>query len=305
MCHQGYRLDLSATEVNGVTKLQAQCIPNICTCRDGDEEMGEAATAMSTPHCDTDGDNICISCKAGYHLEAGQCLQNRCRCEGGTPVAPESCLVHGRVNCTSCQGGFWLANDSTVPLEDGYAYPKSAFIGHTKICMKDAATTTKPFDCLAALDNWERAWSVAKKHWCCRNERKGCVPKGTGTELCEGHGFDMQQCGMVGCCQFDVASMQCTSAVQDEICLPNSHITAFNGLCIGVVESADTNMAQLQPCRDTRANQYWSLNDVNQIQSPTNLCLEVTLGLRLLAKPCSDASSVKHEQVLEFDQGTF
>merc|ERR1712203_750438 len=34
------------------------------------------------------------------------------------------------------------------------------------------STTTTPFDCNAALDNAERAWSQEKKTWCCKNEKK-------------------------------------------------------------------------------------------------------------------------------------
>jgi hypothetical protein len=32
----------------------------------------------------------------------------------------------------------------------------------------------EPFDCHAALGNFCRAWSPAKKVWCCNNKQKGC-----------------------------------------------------------------------------------------------------------------------------------
>jgi len=31
-----------------------------------------------------------------------------------------------------------------------------------------------PFDCNAALNNFFRAWSPEKKHWCCTKQGKGC-----------------------------------------------------------------------------------------------------------------------------------
>lgn len=31
-----------------------------------------------------------------------------------------------------------------------------------------------PFDCEAALNNFFRAWSPSKKHWCCTQRGKGC-----------------------------------------------------------------------------------------------------------------------------------
>lgn len=37
------------------------------------------------------------------------------------------------------------------------------------------ASEEKPFDCQAALGNWEAAWADAKKSWCCEHERVGCV----------------------------------------------------------------------------------------------------------------------------------
>ncbi|CAJ1393551.1 unnamed protein product [Effrenium voratum] len=38
--------------------------------------------------------------------------------------------------------------------------------------------TSKPFDCNAALNNFFRAWSPPKKHWCCTTEGKGCEGSG-------------------------------------------------------------------------------------------------------------------------------
>eukprot|EP00913_Durusdinium_trenchii_P013180 g12370.t1 len=33
----------------------------------------------------------------------------------------------------------------------------------------------KPFRCDVALENFQAAWSKAKKSWCCKNEQKGCA----------------------------------------------------------------------------------------------------------------------------------
>ena len=37
-----------------------------------------------------------------------------------------------------------------------------------------AAVGKDPYDCNAALNNFFRAWSPAKKQWCCSNRLKGC-----------------------------------------------------------------------------------------------------------------------------------
>mmetsp|Transcript_95362 Transcript_95362/g.240281 ORF Transcript_95362/g.240281 Transcript_95362/m.240281 type:complete len:291 (+) Transcript_95362:265-1137(+) len=40
-------------------------------------------------------------------------------------------------------------------------------------------TTTLPYDCNAGLSNWQAGWSIAKKGWCCQNQKKGCPPPPT------------------------------------------------------------------------------------------------------------------------------
>ena len=40
--------------------------------------------------------------------------------------------------------------------------------------LRSAAVGKDPYDCNAALNNFFRAWSPAKKHWCCSNRLKGC-----------------------------------------------------------------------------------------------------------------------------------
>jgi len=39
---------------------------------------------------------------------------------------------------------------------------------------RGCTTTSIPFDCNAALNNWKRAWSPGKIQWCCKNQGKGC-----------------------------------------------------------------------------------------------------------------------------------
>eukprot|EP00930_Biecheleria_cincta_P100775 TRINITY_DN923_c0_g1_i10.p1 TRINITY_DN923_c0_g1~~TRINITY_DN923_c0_g1_i10.p1 ORF type:complete len:593 (+),score=99.63 TRINITY_DN923_c0_g1_i10:49-1779(+) len=36
------------------------------------------------------------------------------------------------------------------------------------------ASTSEPFDCEAGYWNWEKGWSIAKKHWCCDYKSRGC-----------------------------------------------------------------------------------------------------------------------------------
>jgi len=38
-----------------------------------------------------------------------------------------------------------------------------------------STTTSLPYDCSAGFSNWQAGWSVAKKHWCCAHSNKGCV----------------------------------------------------------------------------------------------------------------------------------
>lgn len=37
-------------------------------------------------------------------------------------------------------------------------------------------TTSPPYDCSVAYNNWAAGWSDTKKAWCCEKESKGCVP---------------------------------------------------------------------------------------------------------------------------------
>ena len=62
---------------------------------------------------------------------------------------------------------------------------------------------TKPFRCEVALDNFQAAWSQAKKTWCCKNEQKGCTSEEPALQLtynCDGQVLDWSRAKRDWCC---------------------------------------------------------------------------------------------------------
>lgn len=48
-------------------------------------------------------------------------------------------------------------------------------------CVDANVTTSEPFDCDAGFAGWEAGWSDGKKLWCCQHYQKGCVPGPEGS----------------------------------------------------------------------------------------------------------------------------
>jgi len=316
-CDEGYRHKLQPSQ-HGQNKLKLTCIPNVCSCQKHDgTKVGEPAFGDKTsPPCLSEGENVCISCLKGYHMQGDHCLLNECRCHGGTPVSSESCTHHGATNCTSCHAGYWLAVDSNfevVPGTEQHKPDETSWDRGAKVCIEDAATTRKPFDCLAALDNWEQAWSGKKKSWCCEHEDRGCIADSTGHQMCEGKGYDFQQCGMVGCCEFDMENMECRSAIEDQACFPEFSIRSHDGLCVGVDSDAPSTeehgglLAKLLKCDPADSRQVWRPASNKQIGSPTGFCLEVpdpqAANTLLRVSRCAMQIETPVKQQLEYVQG--
>ena len=81
------------------------CMPNICTCVNG---QGAQRTA-----CPTNGNAKCVSCSVGYHLDGDSCVANVCSCPNGTAATGNACTSHNAVKCSACTSGFTLGADST------------------------------------------------------------------------------------------------------------------------------------------------------------------------------------------------
>ena len=83
--------------------------------------------------CDDDDRNlaVCASCNTGYHLVDGECLDNMCSCELGTPKSNEECLFEGAVDCSECNSG-WHLESKNQPLPEFYR-DKPEFQGQDEI----------------------------------------------------------------------------------------------------------------------------------------------------------------------------
>lgn len=289
----------------GPSEMALACVRNVCTCSESSTKiLGQAATTATTPVCHSNGENICVSCIPGYHLDGTQCVANECKCDGGVPVASEFCAENGATSCHSCYADHSLeaapSNGSSIlnPLADGI-----------KVCKPDVASSPRPFDCSAGFpDNWEQAWSEQKKSWCCREERKGCVGTVTGVEACEGRDFDAQQCGMVGCCMYDVGRHQCLSRIGEEACAPVFAIKAANQQCLSLArETALSDLiATMMPCNRDDMTQFWKPTTDHQIKDAQGRCLEATsmqAGAAVHAVPC--AASQEASQIFTFSGGMF
>ena len=102
---------------------EKHCVPNICTCENGTEDVGHA--------CEDNGFEDCYSCNSLFHQvskasnasqwyqstshylsEKSSCHQNICTCQNGQPVDGSKCVTHGDNKCESC-------NEAT-DIEAGY-----------------------------------------------------------------------------------------------------------------------------------------------------------------------------------------
>jgi len=186
------------------------------------------------------------------------------------------------------------------------------FAEDAHFCMPNAATTQKPFDCQAALVNWERAWSDAKKHWCCENELLGCRPLKSGVTMCEGQGYTMQQCSFVGCCIFNTTSNQCTSAVGKKVCYPEFNIRSNAGYCLSSKTTEEGILRRQEKifvvsCNISDIFEEWTPTRTGQIENPAGFCLDAgdqTPGAAILAKECSRTDPPKPSQILDYDHKT-
>eukprot|EP00747_Dinoflagellata_sp_TGD_P031108 gnl/TRDRNA2_/TRDRNA2_135072_c0_seq1.p1 gnl/TRDRNA2_/TRDRNA2_135072_c0~~gnl/TRDRNA2_/TRDRNA2_135072_c0_seq1.p1 ORF type:complete len:987 (+),score=62.04 gnl/TRDRNA2_/TRDRNA2_135072_c0_seq1:82-3042(+) len=118
------------------------CIPNECTCKNGQAAVGSACTehkaeicalcdAGHSPECSNgivdafkcSGADSCISCNRGWHLQDGKCLVNQCVCLNGVASTGDDCItypfphgkccaVHKGYACVSCDIGYSSSLDA-------------------------------------------------------------------------------------------------------------------------------------------------------------------------------------------------
>lgn len=81
----------------------------VCTCEHG--------VGASDDRCTGRGDEMCIKCNAGYHLEITSCVVNACLCDNGVAAHSLECLENNRHACVSCSYGYHLLQDLCIPNE--------------------------------------------------------------------------------------------------------------------------------------------------------------------------------------------
>lgn len=316
-CKDGYRHRLTTiTDEAGTQMMAVECVPNLCQCVVDDMVVGAAATHLTTPLCLINGENVCVSCSKGYHrTDANQCERNVCNCTGGTPST--DCDRHGWQNCTECADGgksSYLSFELPEPRlaaetfiqrfnfsspEERSAYRnaldsnKGQLPFGIQVCIEHIHTTAHPFDCMAALHNWEKAWSEVKKHYCCATHRIGCVPRASGKELCQDHQYTEEQCRLVGCCEYRVG--QCTAIWPDRVCHPEFNIKSWNSRCMQVKRKQNTTLTMsvvVEKCNQKEIYQKLRPNNRHQIHDVLSDCLYVGepskryVGMRVNATAC-------------------
>jgi len=90
---------------------------------------------------------------------------------GGGDYAREEVVTYSSYRCRTCCILFMI-----LLILGGIAALVYLLLPQGTQRQEDESTqqATMPFDCHAGLWNWDRAWSVEKKHWCCDHENKGC-----------------------------------------------------------------------------------------------------------------------------------
>ena len=73
------------------------CIPNQCTCVNGNGTVGE--------QCPVHSNSVCATCAPRYELTGTVCVQKQHTCTNGV-ASTSPALVAGSENCTSCVAGF-------------------------------------------------------------------------------------------------------------------------------------------------------------------------------------------------------
>merc|ERR1711988_116182 len=109
------------------------CVENECVCANG--------TAVANADCTSHGDTQCSGCDGDLRLEnklchnavnvqndaehvpcdnaankhrneAGECVDNVCNCDNGTPAAAGTCTSNGNNQCSICNAGFNMDNNN-------------------------------------------------------------------------------------------------------------------------------------------------------------------------------------------------
>lgn len=318
-CFAGYHQKLHTVQdtEQALTRLAITCEPNKCTCQSADGKLiGRAADGEYQSQCHADKATVCVKCNSHYQgpNNKHECVANACICADGTPVDVQDCHVNNQHNCKECYAGFWLSANSSWTQDKHYqgtfakSQYKTIWDEGGAVCLPHAITSVKPFDCHAGQNNWELAWSAMKQHWCCMNEKIGCVPTETAKSSCEGKGFTQNECDSVGCCSFVAGECKAKSGWADDVCKPDFKIISMEaGTCMkGIVADKtkpDKMSLLLETCLKSDVQQAWRPNEIGQIHDGSGRCLAVSnkaAGERVVVVKC-----VKTANSNNFDKQNF
>mmetsp|Transcript_82855 Transcript_82855/g.208719 ORF Transcript_82855/g.208719 Transcript_82855/m.208719 type:complete len:957 (-) Transcript_82855:157-3027(-) len=278
------------------------CVQNVCTCQYNGTEVGTPASMGTVPACLTQG-NVCVDCMAfGYQKVGDQCMPNECTCTGGKPVGAGKCPFNNTEFCESCDDGYFNTTEPLTEWEKKEGTPPDAskYQDGAMICIKDAFTTTLPFECAPQPIDWEMKWSANKKDWCCKNQEIGCTPNAKEKELCINDTMVQTECEKVGCCSWDEAESKCAPAHSpgERVCHPVFNVKISGGTCLtaetATGNSSDSRNVELQACDPRRRGQAWKPEAHGQIKDLHNLCLK--------AKPDEDNGKLIMANCSETDE---
>lgn len=160
------------------------CVPNTCTCANGQGAVGFP--------CLTDGDSYCASCDSGFYKDGSECLElacgvgyhqdgstcaiNVCSCSYGAGATGEDCTTHGDEVCTVCDEGFHMVGDVCTPnvctCLDGEAAIVEACPSHgaAKCISCSAGLRLEGTECVSACDAGYTfrvpKWINGEKNYC-------------------------------------------------------------------------------------------------------------------------------------------
>merc|ERR1712134_59178 len=140
------------------------CVANVCVCALG--------TAVADADCTSHGDTQCSACDGGLRLEnklchnavnaaddgehvpcnnadnkhrneAGECVDNVCTCDNGTPAVAGTCTSNGNHQCSECDAGFEKDNNNYCLAPGAGGCAEGEHFDHdTESCAADVCVCT-------------------------------------------------------------------------------------------------------------------------------------------------------------------
>ncbi|CAJ1422711.1 unnamed protein product [Effrenium voratum] len=118
--------------------------------------------------------------------QSAWCCENFQKACPKTTLSPQKCstpcTIEGKTS-TCIERIHWTADHVFNSKDEKCALAYSKVQVECDVCracsIQEAgcsvhAAASDPFDCAAALNNFFRAWSPEKKHWCCTKQGRGC-----------------------------------------------------------------------------------------------------------------------------------